>query len=284
MHDPLTVAFEIRYPWKVYKNPKNDFEKTYREPFITIWHKDPEKDGTDDSCGCFMRSRHGSKKILEKIRSEFEFNWASSWTSDNGNTYYTGYFKPDGSLNMSLHSVVLDLFFRAAFIVFGYNINKTNKYMNKHLAQILHFAENPIDSLHTSLTRKYEIACNEEYDERFKEEWIKSTASIIYGYILRNIRPWYKHPRWHIWHWEIQIHPWQKIRRFLFDKCCICGKGYKWGESPMTNWEGNKIWHSYCDHVNQKPYSPANMTMTNNEVKDIVKDMKVLDIPKQGDI
>ena len=56
MHDPMTVAFEIRYPWRAYKNPRNDWERTYRSSAITIWHVDPEKDGSDDSCDWFGRN------------------------------------------------------------------------------------------------------------------------------------------------------------------------------------------------------------------------------------
>lgn len=37
MHDPMTVAFEIPRPW----------------PLVTVWHVDPERDGTDDSCDWF---------------------------------------------------------------------------------------------------------------------------------------------------------------------------------------------------------------------------------------
>jgi hypothetical protein len=56
MHDPMTVAFEIRYPWKKYgPEARNEFERNYRESFITIWHVDPEKDGSDDSCRWFRR-------------------------------------------------------------------------------------------------------------------------------------------------------------------------------------------------------------------------------------
>jgi hypothetical protein len=52
MHDPLTVALEIKYPWK-----RKTSLGSYRESFITIWHKDPCKDGSDNSCDW-----HGSKK------------------------------------------------------------------------------------------------------------------------------------------------------------------------------------------------------------------------------
>jgi len=252
MHDPTTVAFEIHYPWhkrfwQTEAQYTSDKQRKYNDPFITIWHNDPETDGSDDSCGWFMRSKHGNKEVLEKIIKEFKFNWDSNFTSTNNHTYYTGYFTSDGKINMSIHGIVLDLFFRAAYIVFKYNRRKMDKYMNKNLARILGFAENPIDSMHTSLTRKFENACGEEYNEKIKQEWIERTASIVYGYILRDIRPWYKHPRWHVHHWSFQIHPLQEIKRYLFDRCAICKKGFKWNACVIGNWDGDKIWHSVCD-------------------------------------
>lgn len=58
MHDPMTVAFEIRYLWRAYgDNVPSEFLRTYHNPFITIWHVDPEKDGSDDSCDWSGRRR-----------------------------------------------------------------------------------------------------------------------------------------------------------------------------------------------------------------------------------
>lgn len=59
MHDPMTVAFEIRYPWRAYPKAqrKTEFERTYRRAFIVIWHVDPERDGSDDSCDWSGRRR-----------------------------------------------------------------------------------------------------------------------------------------------------------------------------------------------------------------------------------
>ncbi len=45
MHDPMSVAHEIRRPWKS--------DHGWRRPILTIWHVDPEKDGSDDSCDWF---------------------------------------------------------------------------------------------------------------------------------------------------------------------------------------------------------------------------------------
>jgi hypothetical protein len=48
VHDPMTVAFRIPYPWR--DKPTQLFPKGYRHSFITIWHRDPEKRGNDNSC------------------------------------------------------------------------------------------------------------------------------------------------------------------------------------------------------------------------------------------
>lgn len=60
MYDPNTVAYEIRSPFR--DKPDKLFPKGYRHSLVTIWHVDPECDGTDDSCGWFLRGRHLSAK------------------------------------------------------------------------------------------------------------------------------------------------------------------------------------------------------------------------------
>lgn len=55
MHDPMTVAFDFYLP-KFWKRKRN---KRWHDWFwiLTIWHKDPESDGTDDSCRWFDKGR-----------------------------------------------------------------------------------------------------------------------------------------------------------------------------------------------------------------------------------
>lgn len=215
MHDPSTVAFELRYPWRAYRHPRNEFEKGYRNSWCTIWHVDPCKDGTDDSCGWFQRARHGDKAVLEKIVKRFEMDWDRVFESDGGTSYPCGYFLPNGDPHFSVHGIVLNLFFMAAIEVFSGEPGewgKAKRYMHRHLVDILIFAENPVDSLHDGITRKFEWGCKEPYTKRARDERIRSMAGCIYAWILRDIRPWYRHPRWHIHHWKVQFHFFDRIR------------------------------------------------------------------------
>jgi hypothetical protein len=79
----------------------------------------------------------------------------------------------------------------------------------------------------------------------------------VHGAYRRYWRPWFMHPRWHIHHWKLQVHPWQTLRRWLFTQCCKCGKRFPWGasvctdswDSPPVPWFGSEIgvYHSNCD-------------------------------------
>jgi hypothetical protein len=168
MHDPLTVAFRIKYPWK--GKPSHFFPKGYRDTFITIWHKDPEKDGSDDSCDWF-----GSKKPLSKAEKKMaEAIWHLETILDNSPMW------PDHEAHKRFQPV----------------------------------------------------------KEAMRE--------------MRQRSKWRIHPRWHIHHWRIQIHPLQSLWIYLFHRCSICKKGYKWNEQRMGNWSGNKTWHFGCDKVTYK--------------------------------
>ena len=85
-----------------------------------------------------------------------------------------------------------------------------------------------------------------------KEERINHFTSIVISDILRKYRKWCQHPKWHIRHWHLQIHPLQRLKRRYWDKCSICGKrGFK--GSAMSDWDGTKIWHPECEIDIRKP-------------------------------
>lgn len=180
MHDPMTVAFEIRYPWvsRRHRKSASKFLRTYRAPFITIWHKDPEKRGDEDSCDWF-----------------------------------------DGHLSIAEIEVVSRLL------------------------------DNPDDNL-----RGYFAGIDDDDHVRW-----------LVGRIVHNTRrrfkprPWWRHPRWHVWHWQLQCHPLQAFKRWAFSRCGGCGKRFTWGYSPVSaSWHGTgprwfrgerDVFHRECHHT-----------------------------------
>lgn len=246
MHDPLTLAFTIKSP---FRKTSKMFPNGYRNPLIEIWHEDPCRDGSDDSCGWFQRSRHGDKEVLERIVKRFEFDWDRTYSpsredhdEEDGDfkpkTYFCGYFQPDGMPHLSPIGIVLNLFFLAALEVFKDDRKRADRFMRGHLFDIMLFTENPTDSLFDGLTRKFERGCGEAQTPQRRTDRIHSMASCIYAWILRAERPWWKHPKWHVHHWRIRIPVLQALRRFLFSRCQKCGGRFKWGETPVSHqWE-----------------------------------------------
>lgn len=249
MHDPMTVAFDIKYPW--WKTSEWGGQKRKeRDTFITIWHVDPEKDGTDDSCGWFCRSRHGDKKVLETIKRELQSSLFGQ---------YSGFLTQSGKLQFSPLSTTLHVFRVAAYQHYK-NWRKVDRFIDNQLPKLINFAENPVDSIYDSITNKY----NES-----QEEQVNHIAYITYGWILRYDRPWYRHPRWHIHHWKIQIHPLQKLKRFLFERCELCKKRYPWGYCPVSFFDGTV--HDECLQKQHKQFRYLNIcqpTQSSQEIKE----------------
>lgn len=191
MHDNQTLAHTITLSRKD--------KYGHREPFITIWHCDPETDGTDDSCGWFPRARHGDQKILEKIKSEFDFNLKHHyWFDENGVQIF------------STIGTMLLMYRTALYVVNDGDRSKTEKFMTKHLYNIMIDAENPHDCIGDSITNRWAA--------KTQEEQLGSLPSIIYGDILRKSRKWYQHPKWHVHHWKIQFDFIRRIKRKYFTK------------------------------------------------------------------
>lgn len=140
MHDPNTVAFELGR-------------------WVTVWHRDPERGGDEDSC-----------------------DW------------------------------------------FGSNLSKANGWW-----------PGEVDELNA-----------------LKPE-VRDAVMFIWWKFRRKLgRPWYRHPRWHFWHWRIQVHHWQLLRRWIWSRCCVCGGRFRYGESVVGWWGGDgyhDIKHCSCSET-----------------------------------
>jgi hypothetical protein len=190
-----------------------------------LWHCDPATDGSDDSCGWFMRARHGSKEVLAEIEERFAYQWS--------NGVPAGWFDKDGDPNYSTLSIALGMFRIAVSETFGHRSRRAERFMRRHLHEILRFGENNFDSLHSTICQPY----GKDRDEKDR---IHTAASVVYGWILRADRPWWRQPRWHVHHWKLQIHALQSLKRWLFSRCAKCGGRFPWGYAPVSgSWDSD---------------------------------------------
>lgn len=226
----MTVAHEIRSP---FKRKDKWFPDGYAEPLITIWHNDPETDGSDDSCGWFTPpvDRETVERVKTLGEKEFDFLVGKhGWKM-----------------------TPLELVFNVWNIV-KWREFKEHGLSNKEITQILSLSSNPADNI------RYMVG---EMDK----ERLGDLFLIIYKCILRMKRPWYQHPRWHVWHWSFQIHHLLTFKRWAFSRCCWCGGRFSWGYSPIGySWHGSgpgwfrnaeKVAHQECDSERRSNSHPV---------------------------
>lgn len=224
MHDPMTVAHEI------YLGAKKNKKGHYQSPLITIWHVDPENDGTDDSCGwSFPKISQAEKDWLKKVaEDQYPQLFARKVALSENRSYASICY------NQDVHGCIYWLW----------------RHFNRTLDKSVWQYGKPLSNKEQQFV--YELAFNPGADnfQHTKINGVKDFeefASLVYRSWKRYKRPWHKHPRWHICHWKIQFHPWQNIKRRYWDRCSVCGKrGFK--SSAMGNWEGTKVWHQECDN------------------------------------
>lgn len=252
MHDPMIVAHEIKYPWWrnkpwpkkfrhsedrqfTWKHRMNDkdregrdshWEEGYRDTFITIWHVDPEKDGSDDSCGWSWPKL--TKEQRERLRN-------TAWSEAHDPHFLCCAAKEwKGTMaeaEILFRGMVL-LVARVLRLKFSYDV------LARYAAEAMHIRTGG---------RAGDVFCflpgyhtNSQKDSRDDRQ--EHFAGILYG-IARGLldmkRPWWRHPKWHFWHWKFQCHPLQLFKRWAFSRCSKCGGRMKYGESVVSNsWHG----------------------------------------------
>ena len=252
MHDPSTVAFDIKYPWR--SRPSQFWPKGYRKTFITIWHEDPlnfkGKCGVrdDDSCGWFTPPMQTTEVDVWRKRADYEYTcvFNKQDATAKGESYARVCYHPE-----TTHDAVYWIWrsIRHEHLKDKWWYRTLWRYSSRPSARELeasqNLASNPVDNLQFTF-----------HEVKDAETFWPFYLCILKAY-RRNARPWYRHPRWHVWHWRIQVHPWQKLRRRLFDRCASCGKPFGWNESPIGTWSGDKIWHSECAGIGAPAAAPA---------------------------
>lgn len=242
MHDPLTVAWEIRAPW--FKQDKHFPKGRYHPSLVTIWHVDPEADGSDDSCG-WSRPRLTAEQ-RKTVR-------ALAWGEARAPWFQWAYAK---TLQSPTDAETLC---RAAILQVAGALDLRVSF-EEATAWAIELVHSPMDNIRGSLCFIPGWHSNFEEDrEQDREEAAAGLFSIIAQFILRRRRPWYKHPRFHVHHWKVQFHMVQRLKRWLFSRCAVCKGRFRYGEAPTsTSWGGSgPRWFRGEPHVRHRACAVA---------------------------
>lgn len=215
MHDPMTLAFEIKSPIK---------RRGQRASLLVVWHRDPEADGSDDSCGwSYPRLTEDQRKRLRGLAwSEAYEPWFQRLRAKRIEDVVEAECLMRGAVQLVCRA--LDV--RASWgDICGW------------ACRMVH---NPMDNFRSSLCHLPGYHTNFEEDRRdWREDCAYGLFSGIAHHVLRDRRPWYRHPHFHVHHWRLQIPALQSFLRWAFSRCAGCGKPFPWGYAPIS-----LGWHS----------------------------------------
>lgn len=210
MHDPMSVAFQIPNPFARHYNPEarkigDPFAGAWsrRPPLITVWHIDPESDGTDSSC------QHADEAHGWTERAEKQARDMAAWSeTDHGERYFTAPSVPhvvrlDGGREELVFDAVspgdaLGLTL-AAFRTIAWQLEQRELSL-RHLRAAI--------DLGSFLDTAQLFAPSKRGEDR-----VATFRHLIRAY-LRVDRPWWRNWRLHLWHWRVQVHPLQDLLRW----------------------------------------------------------------------
>lgn len=217
MHDPMTVAFEIKRPWPKPASKYFPKGRRYWPALVTVWHVDPATGGDDDSCGfSYVRVREVDR-LWAHMEAEREWRF---WFSDEYasiNLLTAGHFE---IVTAVLRTV------RRRFT----GTSWWRPLTARDLSLALGLCSGPSDNILSVVRRAKE-------GKGGFEDLIRC---VLRSYLTKR-RPWWRRPRWHVHHWRIQVHPLQDLKRFLFTRCAGCGLRFRWGYAPVTaQWDSDR--------------------------------------------
>lgn len=224
MHDPFTVAAEWpRYGTRAYK---------LVGPQFTLWHRD--KGGNDGACGWSF-----PRLTDEQIRSLKMIAWSEGrdpyWLRSPGKQFHGARAEAE-SLYRGLVLCIARML----------NLKMTFDQAALWTAERIHNGGISDRANAFCFQPGYHTNSQADTPEEREHVFIRTVFGIARE-LLAERRPWYRHPRWHVHHWRLQIHKWQTLRRCLFDRCSICGGRFTWGYCPTSDWNGTRRWHGECD-------------------------------------
>lgn len=264
MHDPLHVAFEIRWPF-----PRRE---SWRRPrLLVIWHRDPERDGSDDSCSTRKRLSIANKSLIECVAGEeARHPWFLRERAKEPSSPADAEALLRGALWNYGRMLKLDRWSL-------WHRRLTLAKVERLACELIHCsADNVRSSLcllpgwHTNdrnpdgppateldiddadgHEREYNRPADDVRYPQKASEWGRRNAAesfvrMIVRILSRHTALWWQEPKWHVHHWRLQFPLWQWFRRRFIERCSICRKKYRGRSDVYSGFQGGETWCGDC--------------------------------------
>lgn len=216
MHDPMTVAFEIKHPFF----PRRFGKHLLWPSLITVWHVDPERDGSDDSCGW--------GRVRLTVDQKGQLDWLAGCEARAPWLLREAAKEPASPCDA-------EALMRGALLAVARQLRQRMSLAEatEVAVSLIHSPHDNVRS-HLCLLPGYHTNATDD-DPWYRERNAKELFRMVGTIILSRRRPWWRHPRWHFWHWKIQVHLVQAFKRWAWSRCERCGGRFRWGESPVSS-------------------------------------------------
>lgn len=221
MYDPCTLALDIKYPWKNAPSPL--FPEGYREAFIRIWHEEPRR----GACQWVYPDPTPEQQVMLKSMAWDE---GYRWKKDFPHFLCVLGRKWAGPRSDA------EALFRAAYlrVAKAIGVPCTFDEAARMAALSIHGGSGASAKMDEAdmfcFESGYHCNCRDACpEEKHREEHWLGHLMALARQIIESRRRWWQHPRWHFWHWRVQVPALQTLRRVLFDRCATCGQGWTWG-------------------------------------------------------
>lgn len=207
---------------------------------VHVWHIDPEKPGTgnrtDDSCGWFDRTpgeyADAVRYVLKDTEAMHEIERALATRANVTGPY--GHTYPRMPLSETL--AVCLLVSRYLELRRWWNGQDGNGGAHASGAARLFTHVRTVEDV------AFDLALS-PLDNLSSVDNPEGMVRLIAAAMNRKFRPWWRHPRWHVHHWEVKFDIVRNVRR-MFERCATCRKLLGFGCCPHDNGEG--LHHGAC--------------------------------------
>lgn len=273
MHDPLHVAFEIRWPFPL-RGPR-----WKRRPFVTIWHRDPEVGGRDDSCATRWRISTKHKSMIECAGGD-----------EARHPWFLRERAKEPQSPADAEALLRGALWQCArmFGLRGWSLwhkRITFAQCERLACDLIH---NSVDNVRSSLCllpgwhtndrnpdgppvdtemdledhegheREYRRPADDVRYPKEASKHARESNSTAFFYMIarilsRETARWWQDPKWHVWHWRIQFHPWQQFKRRFIERCSTCKQRYRGRKDVYSGFGGGATWCGDCQRTSAKP-------------------------------